>query len=107
MGRTHALTSEEKLELDAIIAMSKESANLYELSVCTLDRAIEAVEKGHQRECTELRVQSLNCELRALDLKIKLLDRYQKFLEDTGHMEGWTMRKEARNAGTGKCKYRG
>lgn len=107
MGRTHTLTSEEKLELDAIIAMSKESANLYELSVCALDRAVEAVEHGDLAECNNLRVQSLNYELRALDLKIKLLDRYQKFLEDVTCVEGWTMRKEARNAGTGKCKYRG
>ena len=106
VGRAHTFTMEEKLELDAIIAMSKESANLYELSVCALDRAIEAVEHGNLAESNNLRVQSLNYELRALDLKIKLLDRYQKFLENIARVEGWTMRKEARNGRTGKCKYR-
>ncbi len=106
MGGTHMFTPEEKLELDAIIAMSKESANLYELSVCTLDRAIVAVERGNLLECNNLRVQALNYELRALDLKIKLFDRYQKFLENIARVEGWTMRKEARNGRTGKCKYR-
>jgi hypothetical protein len=99
--RTHTFTAEEKLELDAIIAMSKESATLYELSVCALDRAISAVERGDLLESNNLRVQSLNYELRALDLKIKLLDRYQKFLEDISRAEGWTMRKEARNGRTG------
>jgi len=107
MGGTHMFTPEEKLELDAIIAMSKESANLYELSVCTLDRAIAAVERGNLVECNNLRVQALNYELRALDLKIKLLDRYQNFLEGIARVEGWTMRKEGRNGRTGECKYRG
>ncbi len=107
MGRTHTLTPEEKLELDAIIAMSKESANLYEMSVCTLDRAIDAVERGDVAECNNLRVQSLNYELRALDLKIKLLDKYQEFLEDIARVERWMMRKEARNGRTGECHNRG
>ena len=107
MGGTHMFTPEEKLELDAIIAMSKESANLYELSVCTLDRAIAAVERGNLVECNNLRVQALNYELRALTVKIKVLDKYQKFLEGIARVEGWTMRKEGRNGRTSECKYRG
>ena len=107
MGRTHTFTLEEKLELEAIRGMSKESASLYELSVETLDRAVKAAERGDLPECNMLRVQALNCELRALDLKIKMLDRYQKFLEDVARAEGWTMRKEARSGWTGKCHNRG
>lgn len=101
MARTHIFTPEEKLELDDIIASSKESATLYELSVCTLDRAIDAMERRDSGECTRLRVQALNYELRALTLKIKVLDRYQQFLENISRTEGWTIRKEAKNAGTG------
>ena len=107
MGGTHMFTAEEKLELDAIIAMSKESANLYELSICILDRAIDAMERRESGECTHLRIQALNLELRALTVKIKVLDRYQKFLEGIARVEGWTMRKEGRNGWTSECKYRG
>ena len=101
MARTHIFTPEEKLELDAIIALSKESADLYELSVCALDRAIDAMERRDAGECTRLRVQALNYELRALTLKIKVLDRYQQFLGNIARTEGWTLRKEVWNAGTG------
>ena len=99
--RVHKFTPKEKLELDAIISMVGDAAKLYELSVNTLDRALQEAERGHLRECTDLRVQSLNAELRALEVKIKLLDRYQQFLEGIARAEGWTIRKEARNAGTG------
>jgi hypothetical protein len=101
VAKTHLFTLEEKLELGAIITMLKESSNLYELSKDTLGQAVEAAERGDLLQCNNLRVQSLNCELRALDIKIKALDRYQGFLEGVARVEGWKVRKGASNARTG------
>ena len=107
MGKTHILTPEEKLELEAIIAMGEGVRSLYDLAADIARQAVAAAEKRDLVEARRLHIQSLECELRALDAKSEMLDRHQKFLQDIARAEGWIVSEEALNARTGEGKHQG